>query len=120
MKPLQNSISTLHNHLLILVHHYGDIIVSENLVLKDVLLVSDFKFNLISIHCLTQDPNIVISFSHILFDIQDISMKKMIDKGETHGELYMLSGDSSSQVLNVTAHAWHYRLGHISFKRLES
>ena len=82
-----------------------------------------FWFNLISVSTLTRHMNVKISFTDSHFDIQDIKHKKMIGKGEMYSDLYVLTShiEHHSVVVNkVTDQVWHRRLGHISFKRLES
>ncbi|KAL5543790.1 hypothetical protein UlMin_007574 [Ulmus minor] len=55
----------------------------------------------------------------------DLSTKRMIGKGDKVQDLYVLNiqclhSVSNAFVNNVSAHIWHNRLGHISFKRLDS
>ncbi|KAL5565554.1 hypothetical protein UlMin_028718 [Ulmus minor] len=52
----------------------------------------------------------------------DLSTKKMIGRVDKVQDLYILNLNSISHafVNNVSAHIWHNRLGHISFKRLDS
>ncbi|KAL5551859.1 hypothetical protein UlMin_002035 [Ulmus minor] len=57
--------------------------------------------------------------------ILDLSTKKMIGRGDKVQDLYILNvhclnSISHAFVNNVSAHIWHNRLGHISFKRLDS
>ena len=63
LKPLHNSTVTLPNHTVIPVFSYGDIMLNENLMLKNVLLVPDFKFNLILVSYLTLGSSIHVNFS---------------------------------------------------------
>ena len=49
----------------------------------------------------------------------------MIGKGETFEDLYVLdatilSSVSTAYANSISAHVWHNRLGHLSFKRLDS
>ncbi|KAL5542038.1 hypothetical protein UlMin_009748 [Ulmus minor] len=55
----------------------------------------------------------------------DLSTKRMIGRGDKVQDLYILNvhclnSISHAFVNNVSAHIWHNRLGHISFKRLDS
>ena len=123
LKPLKNSTVTLPNHTVISVHFYGDVKLNDDLVLKDVLFVSGFKFNLVSVSALTVNSDIVLLFSHAGFLIQDTSTKRMIGKGDRQADLYVLQADCSPQfsslVNRVSAQVWHDRLGHLSFKKLQ-
>ncbi|KAL5557118.1 hypothetical protein UlMin_039354 [Ulmus minor] len=55
----------------------------------------------------------------------DLHHKKMIGKGEKFEGLYVLDAATLRSVFtayanNISAHVWHNRLGHLSFKRLDS
>ena len=55
MRPIWNSMVTLPNNDQIAVTLCGDIKLSSKLLLRNVLFVSKFQFNLISISALTTD-----------------------------------------------------------------
>lgn len=103
----------------------GDIRLSSTVVLKDVLYVSFFKFNLLSISKLAQDSRISISFSLDYFTFQDFSHKKMIGRGRRLDDLYVLHPKdlldfaSPTYVNKVSLQIWHNRLGHLSDKSLD-
>ncbi|XP_031259419.1 uncharacterized protein LOC116117549 [Pistacia vera] len=91
LHSIHHTTITLLNHSQILVHFAGDVKLHSDLVLKDVLYVPQFKFNLISVNALV-----------------------------TRFGLTCLNSISNAFVNNVSAHIWHNKLGHISFKRLDS
>ena len=62
MRPLWNSMVTLPNNQIIAVSFCGDIQLSPKLLLKDVLFVPQFHFNLISISALTTDCKLTVHF----------------------------------------------------------
>ena len=100
--------------------HCGDVRLSNDLLLKDVLLVPSFKLNLISVSALSENSTVKVFFYSNFFKIQGICPKKMIGKGERRGDLYVFTGKSQTSYINkVTADMWHDRLGHLSFKRLQ-
>lgn len=98
-------------------------------MLKDVLFVPQFNLNLLSVHALVTDSQLIISFIPDYFLIQDTSTKKMIGKGEKLQDLYVLDVDklpvfpamasTSAHVNLVSIQTWHDRLGHLSSKILD-
>lgn len=94
-------------------------------MLHDVLFVPKFKFNLLSVSILTDESKLNLSFSYDQVIIQEVATQKTIGKGDKIQGLYVLdTGDmnSFSNVIvgYVSAHIWHNRLGHLSFKRLDA
>lgn len=61
----------LPNQNQITVHIYGDIRLNSDLILRDVLYVPKFGFNLFSISYFIADKNLVVIFYHNSFIIQD-------------------------------------------------
>lgn len=95
------------------------------LVLKDVLYVPQFKFNLISISALTCGSNLTINFLPDCCSIQEHNTEKMIGKGDKFEDLYVLDKSnlnsvSTTFVNTVPAHIWHSRLVHASFGHLDT
>ena len=98
----------------------GDIQISSNLILKNVLFVSQFHFNLLSVSALVVDSNLIVSFFPDYFLIQDQQNKKMIGKGDRREGLYVLHTNNvqaelsfdSNPVSQISVHTWHSRLGH--------
>lgn len=89
---------------------------SPNIMLKRVLFVSDFKFNLLSISRLAFDNNFVIkSFSHS-FVVQNFSTKMILTIGKQINGLYYFSiykgGNSLDSYLTYvnSVNTWHDRL----------
>ncbi|CAA3023561.1 retroelement pol poly [Olea europaea subsp. europaea] len=93
-------------------------------MLRDVLFVPQFKLNLLSVSSLTTGTNLSLNFFHDQFIIQEASSRKMIGKGSIIQGLYVLdtkdfNSVSDAFIGSVSAHVWHNRLGHLSFKRLD-
>ncbi|KAL5540434.1 hypothetical protein UlMin_044950 [Ulmus minor] len=98
MRSIQNSTVTLPNHTRIPVSLSGDIRLSSILILKDVLFVPQFKFNLLSVSAFTNDSQLTVSFLPDHFIIQDLNNKKMIGKGEKFEGLYVLDAAILSSI----------------------
>ena len=79
------------------------------LILKNVLFIPQFKFNLLSVSALTNGSKLIINFLHDCFIIQDINSQRMIGKGLKFEDLYVLdtttlNSVSTSCVNNVSTH----------------
>lgn len=73
---------TLPNHTQIPVELCGEVRLSSNLVLQDVLFVPQFKFNLLSASTLTSASQLSLSFYPNHFTVQDANNMMMIVKGD--------------------------------------
>ncbi|KAL4324612.1 hypothetical protein GQ457_11G008400 [Hibiscus cannabinus] len=113
----------LPNNSVVSVAYSGTVRLSPSLVLRDVLFVPQFQFNLLSVSSLITDSNLSILFCKSECLIQDLH--RVIGKGEVCQGLYLLQPviQSSTIVNNVVSenvnvnHAfisWHDRLGHPS------
>ena len=102
--------------------------INSSLLLKDVLYIPQFKFNLISVSSLTLTSPLTVHFFPDHFVIQDLPCKKMIGKGNRVEDLYVLDTNNSifsSVHVQSVSHStslqlWHNRLGHISDKCLDA
>ena len=81
MRPIQSCAVILPNKIIIPVHFSGDIQLAKDLVLRDVLYIPEFHFNLISVSALTTDTDLTLIFSSRHFTIQNHS-SKMFGKGD--------------------------------------
>lgn len=98
------------------------------LLLRDVLFVPRFSFNLISVSCLMKDENLSINFSGNSCVIQDKLHSTKIGRAECSNGLYLLAPPDKSLLTyqtHVVVHAvsldaWHNRLGHLSHMSLNS
>ncbi|KAI9196200.1 hypothetical protein LWI28_021913 [Acer negundo] len=77
---IKNSSITLPDHTRISVSLAGDVQISPDLILKDVLFVPTFKFNLLFVSALTSGTKLIIRFLPDHFEIQDMCNRKMIGK----------------------------------------
>ena len=125
LRKMENSIVTLPNHTIIPILFCGDIKLGEKLILKDVLYIPGFKFNLLSDSALTTNSSLVVLFSDPDFVIQDLRIKETIGKGKRWNNLYVLEVatlDATSPINflvdKTLAQLWHDRLGHLSMQGL--
>ena len=118
---------TIPNGKQVLVTQMGDIHICGNLILRDVLYVPDFKFNLVSIPKLCQDMHCTVSFTDNQCFLQNNSMNQQL-LGELKGGLYYLAEPEHSADCMVAKSMteesqnkiklWHLRLGHIPVSML--
>lgn len=104
----------LPNHNLISVTYQGDIRLTNDILLTDVLYVPQFELNLISVTCLTKSQLLMVKLYHNHAVIKQITSKKMIGRADVHEGLYLLDIPSQTFSTNaaVTLQQWHSRFGH--------
>ena len=66
------------NGTMVIVAGRGDVVINQNLVLKNVLHVPKLSTYLVSIHKLTKDLNFMVTSSFALCKFQDWSTRTMI------------------------------------------
>lgn len=119
---LDNSVSVnstifLPNGQTSFVTHKGNVKLTSDITLQDVLCVPTFKFHLISVSKLARDTQWCISFLSNVCIFQYLVMKKVKGIGRVQENLYKLvlpatqSAVLSSQLISP-AQLWHNRLGH--------
>lgn len=82
------------------VRQCGDIHLSESFVLKDVLYVRYFKYNLLSVGKVLQDKTIGCFFYNDLCGFKDWRTNKVYAMGRLKGNLYILDSNSFNQNAN--------------------
>ena len=127
-RPVHDVYVKLPNEETVPVSYIGDICLTSDLTLHNVLCVPKFAFNLISASKLMKTSNCFLIFFPIACYIQDIQSWKTIGLAKEKGGLYLFqdteySADSSSvihQANTITFEAlWHFRLGHPSSSRVQ-
>jgi hypothetical protein len=105
----------------------GTIKFSKELVLHNVLYVSNFSLNLISVSKMCNALGCTILFNGSTCMIQDKESQRMIGSAEQVEDLYYLNQsnkDVHAASLSTTSlpHSalWHFRLGHLSTSRISS
>lgn len=145
--PLVKVCVKLPNQMTLPVTHKGMLYLNSFMILKDVLCVTDFKFNLVSQSKLALQNSCIVISDATYSEIQDLTSKKKIRSARWNQGLYVL--DCSSPIFNHHRHAlsyvsslpvcntvsksdayfqfdsnevpkllWHYRLGHPSFLKI--
>ena len=112
---------------LLKVEHIGDVFISNDLVLKDVLYIPDFKYNLLLVSTLLKYDKFAISFVDSNCLSQDKWLSKTIGKAELTNGPYLLR--MKNEIVNciqhttlmckVSASMWHKRMGHPSIRRIK-
>lgn len=113
------------NGTLAKIKYVGNLKLSENVILYDVLVVPEYCVSLLSVHKLIKDSRMFVGFSETKCYIQDLNQNKIMGTGSENGGLYLFDSPSSStsknQVLGnlsvqcfVSKSLWHHRLGHPS------
>lgn len=141
LEPVTGISVSLLNHTRIFVDFVGDVHISADLVLRRVMFIPSFRFNLISISSLTSKLSYTVQFAENSCLIQDKSFSKTIGKAKLWQGLYLLTTSdcqevsvasvshsiedlnkfvSCSNVACKSLHVWHSRLGHPSSKCLEA
>ena len=132
---------SLPNDTFVLATHLGDIQLTNNIVLNDVLCIPSFSFNLISVKRLTESLTCCLVFINDTCFIQDLSTWTTIGIAEVRSGLYhllpkavspssltdllsCLSPNFPSVAISVKSSMdvnglWHCRLGHISDSRMK-
>ncbi|KAL4379256.1 hypothetical protein GQ457_02G035690 [Hibiscus cannabinus] len=122
LTPIQAGTILMPNKTFVSVKFAGTVRLSADFLLKDVLYVPDFRFNLLAVSCLLQDSDLTILFSKSHCLIQDLC--QVTGKGEFYRGLYLLHLPKDSTKLpcshdSVALVSWHHRLGHPSSNVLQ-
>lgn len=91
-------------------------------LLHNVLFIPEFRLNLLSISSLTDDLGSSVTFDPSSCTIQDPIRELKIGQGRRMRKLYVLDTQRSSISVQavVDIGTWHQRLGHPSYKRLDT
>lgn len=130
-KTLPDTNVTLPNGVLVNIVGIGDIKLGSHIVLTDVLFIPQFKFNLLSVSCITKKLHCRVWFDEFSCGIQDPTRALMIGMGREVSNLYFLDIESVSSQGTVSSlkpfvgsvvsvELWHKRLGHPSHSKLET
>jgi len=111
------------------VKHVGSVCLTAGLILQDVLHISDFQFNLLSISKLTKQFSANVIFTPHACFLQGPTMKT-VSLGNQDIGLYFLQHNSQLSQATLTSHLdtsrassiacfsdselWHFRLGHLA------
>ena len=121
LTPVHDVMVTLPNGTRVPIMHTGIIRLSDSLILYNVLHVSDFHFNLISVSNLLQTLFCAAHFFSNGCLLHELTQGLMIGRGNLFHNLYILEKPSLSTSSPTTIfcgsvlsgeHLWHLRLGH--------
>ncbi|XP_070014782.1 uncharacterized protein [Nicotiana sylvestris] len=104
--------------------HTGNVSILDNQVLKDVLHVLDFKFNLLSVPKLTKELCCIAMFFPDFYIPEGLYNGKVMGIGKESCGLYLLQRRLMPAAKMVTNDAnnsvlWHIRLGHPSINAMQ-
>lgn len=118
------------------VKYVGLVKLNNGIVLRNVLYVPEFRFNLITVNKIASDMKCVVSFDTNKCYIQEILMKKTWLLGKSKVGLYIFQDikrtasvnaaaeepvdtQSNSKFVLYKAKLWHLRMGHLPINRLK-
>jgi len=124
----------LPNGSVVIAHLSGTVQLSSQLIIRDVLYVPNFKFNLLSISKLLTCADYILNFSNFQCEIQEKKSLKTIGLAKLKHGLYHLETYTKSihtppktTFINnfstppvTNSNLWHFRLGHLSGNRLNT
>ncbi|GKC93183.1 ribonuclease H-like domain-containing protein, partial [Tanacetum coccineum] len=102
------------------ISHVGDLRLSNNVILYDVLVVPGYCVNLLSVNKLIKDSKLFVGFDEDKCYIQDLDKGITLGTGSQSGGLYLfddtknmsLGNVNTVMAFNVSKDLWHSRLGH--------
>ena len=120
----QNISVILPNKTRLKVKYIRDISIANEVILRDVLYIPDFKYNLLSVSALLKDERFAVSFSNSNCLIQDKLLSKMIGRVELTNELYLLrikneKINHTTIMCKASTSTWHKRMGYPSISRIK-
>lgn len=103
--PIENAYVTLPNHIQVPIRPIGNVKIWSNLMPNDVLYVSQFKFNLLSISALIRNSSWWVKFLTNSCMVQDFTTSRMISRGKRKVDLYVIDSNPSVHNIVVNFHA---------------
>ncbi|GJR79770.1 putative RNA-directed DNA polymerase, partial [Tanacetum coccineum] len=102
------------------ISHIGDLRLSNNVILHDVLVVPGYCVSLLSVNKLIKDSKLFVGFDEDKCYIQDLVKGITLGTGSESGGLYLfddnkkkcLGNSNNVMAFNVSKDLWHCRLGH--------
>ena len=109
----------LPNGLYVIAMHKGLVQLHDDIILRDVLFIPDFKHNLIFVSKLIEKSQLQVVFSECGCFIQDQMTKRTIGLAKHQAGLYVFTSSKHNVNNMYISNLWHGRLGHPFDKRLE-
>nr|GEX47064.1 ribonuclease H-like domain-containing protein [Tanacetum cinerariifolium] len=118
------------NRTLAKIQYARNLKLSENIVIFEVFVVSEYCVSLLSVNKLNKDTRMFVGFTETKCFIQDLHQNKIIGTGSENGGLYMFDYVSpisfnsqtlgnQSTVCYVSKFVWHTRLGQPSDQAID-
>ncbi|GJV31700.1 putative RNA-directed DNA polymerase [Tanacetum coccineum] len=105
-----------------LIQKIGDLKLTKDITLYDVLVVPEYNASLLSVHKLARDSKLCVGFDEHKCYIQDLQKKEIMEIGNESGGLYVFNVDNAlncktsvdhpASICYVSKNLWHQRLGH--------
>lgn len=100
----------------------GNLKLTANITLFGVLVVPEYRVNLLSVHNLARDNKLFVGFDENTCYIQDLKSRTVVGTGSEASGLYIfddfvkgksaMSYNCSTAVCHISKYIWHNRLGH--------
>ncbi|GJW96531.1 ribonuclease H-like domain-containing protein [Tanacetum coccineum] len=108
------------NGTLATVSHVGNLKLTKNVILYDVLVVPGYCVSLLSMNKMIKDSKLFVGFDEEKCYIQDLKKEIILGTGSESGGLYLFDLQSDKNIgnvnmihaFNVSKSLWHSRLGH--------
>ncbi|GKD57319.1 ribonuclease H-like domain-containing protein [Tanacetum coccineum] len=102
------------------ISHVGDLRLSNNVILYDVLVVPGYCVSLLYVNKLIKDSKLFVGFNEDKCYIQDLDKGITLGTGSESGGLYLFDDTKNKSLcnvntvmaFNVSKNLWHNRLGH--------
>ncbi|GJX74132.1 ribonuclease H-like domain-containing protein [Tanacetum coccineum] len=103
-----------------LITKIGDLKISNDITLYDVLLVLEYTISLLSVHKIAKDSKLFVRFDDEKCYIQDLRANKIVGIGNQCNGFFMFDVDNACKIVSnncisswyVSKTLWHQRLGH--------
>ncbi|GJX52152.1 putative RNA-directed DNA polymerase [Tanacetum coccineum] len=111
------------NRTIAKINHVGNLKLTNNVVLFDVLVIPEYTVSLLSVNKMIKDSKLHVGFNEYDCVIQDLKKETVLGTGSESGGLYVFDIDcklprvkSNFSILccHVSKCVWHKRLGHPS------
>ncbi|GKB90804.1 ribonuclease H-like domain-containing protein, partial [Tanacetum coccineum] len=108
------------NGTLATISHIGNLKLSKNVVLYDVLVVPRYCVSLLFVNKLIKDSKVFVGFDEDKCYIQDLKKEITLGTSSKFGGLYLFDMDNNKSIgninmvmsFNVSKDLWYHRLGH--------
>ncbi|GJV01000.1 ribonuclease H-like domain-containing protein [Tanacetum coccineum] len=108
------------NGTLTTISNIGNIRLSKNVILYDVLVVPGYYVSLLSVNKLIKDSKMFVGFNEDKCYIEDLKREITLGTGSESGSLYLFDMDNTKSIcninmamyFNVSKDLWHSRLSH--------